>query len=49
MPAVITLAARHIRANDHAISLAQRYSFEVRVLSIPTNRRDRSDIFMSLE
>ena len=48
MPAVIALAARHIRADDHAIPLAERHALKVRVLSIPTNRRDRSDILMSL-
>src|SRR5277367_1338668 len=48
MPTVVALAARYVRADHHAISLAQRYSIEVRILSVPADGRNRSDVLVPL-
>lgn len=49
VPAVIALTAGDISADHHAIALAERYAFEVRVLPVAADRRDRAYVFMSLD
>src|SRR5580704_5778792 len=48
VPAVVALAAGHIGANNDSISHPQRDSFEVGVLSVSSNRSDRSNVFVAL-
>ena len=49
VPAVIALTAGDISSDHNAIALAQRYTFEVRVFPVAADRRDRADVFMSLD